>query len=127
MNTQTQPMTQEMFLGPFHHLIIENGFNMDDFMSNMARNTRPNSFVDQIAGLKPGESISKVRGVDPTMTVDRMPAEMPALREQVRNLCQPAMARARQVVKDANYTCEVGTMVMPAGSIFVVGVVTRTE
>lgn len=127
MNTENRPMTEESLLGTIQHLIIENGFNLDDFMNNMTRTTRPNSFVDQIAGLKPGESISRVRGVDPTMTVERMPDEMPALREQVRNLCQPALARARQVVKDAEYTCEVGTMVMPAGSIFIVGVITRTE
>lgn len=107
--------------------ITNHGFEPEDFMSNMTRTTRPNSFVDQIAGLKPGESVSRVRGVDPTMAVSRIPAEMPSLRDQVRNVCQPAVSRAMQVVKDAKYTVEVGSMVMPAGSIFIVGVITRTE
>ena len=95
---------------------------MDDTtMSNL----RPGSFTSLVAELNPGESVSKVRAVDPTMTIARMPDEMPSLRDQLRNICQPSIKRAKAVVKNATYTCEVGDMVMPSGSPFVVAVVTR--
>ncbi len=107
------------------HLITTNQLKI--VMSNNinARGPRPGSFNAQVQELNPGESVSKVRMVDVTMTVDRLPDEMPALRQQVRNSVAPAVARAKEIV-GGDYTVEVGDVVMPSGKLYVVAVVTRT-
>lgn len=95
-------------------------------MNEALSNLRPGSLTHQIAELNPGESISRIRSIDPTMTVARMPDEMPMIREQIRSVCQPAIRRAKEVVMGAKYTCEVGDVIMPGGTFYVVAVVTRT-
>jgi hypothetical protein len=91
----------------------------------MDQPARPNlSFDSQVAALQIGESVSKVRAVDPTTTVERLPDELPEIRNQVRNACAPAVARAKQG-SSAIYTVEVGDTVMPSGRLYVVAIVTR--
>lgn len=82
------------------------------------------SFPDQLRGLNPGESFSRVRAIDPTTPVSRLPDELPNLRQQVRNNCMPAIARATKTT-GYTYTCEVGDVIMPAGNFYVVAVITR--
>ena len=85
---------------------------------------RAKSFAAQVRELNPGESVSKVRAMDPTMPISRLPDEMPLLREQVRNACAPSVARAKETT-GGRYTTEVGDIVMPSGNFYVVAVVTR--
>jgi hypothetical protein len=90
-----------------------------------SRGPRAGSFNAAVIGLNPGECISKVREVDPTMTVARLPDEMPSIRSQLRNACAPSVARAKEIT-GGTYTCEVGDVVMPGGSMYVVAVIKRT-
>lgn len=90
------------------------------------RTSRPGTFNGSVAELRPGESVSKIREVDPTITVARLPDEMPAIRTQVRNACAPAVTRARETT-GGRYSVEVGDVIMPSGSMYVVAVVKRIE
>lgn len=89
------------------------------------RGPRSFSFNARVLDLAIGESCMKPRAVDPTTTVERLTAEMPVLREQVRNATTPAVTKARQHHKDSRYSIEVGDLLMPSGRLFVVAVVTR--
>lgn len=92
----------------------------------MNQEIKPNhSFDSQVAALQIGESVSKVRAVDPTTTVERLPDELPEIRNQVRNACAPAVRRAKEINDRAIYTVEVGDAVMPSGRLYVVAIVTR--
>jgi hypothetical protein len=82
------------------------------------------SFQAQVNELQPGESCSKVRAVDPTTPVSRLPDELPSLRQQVRNTITPAVRRATET-SGSKFTIEVGDVVMPAGRLYIVGIVTR--
>ena len=84
------------------------------------------SFNSQVALLNPGESCAKVRALDPTMTVARIPEEMPAIRQQVRNATMSAVSRARESTGN-QYGIQVGEAVMPDGSIYIVAIVTRKD
>lgn len=84
------------------------------------------SFNTQVIELNPGESVSKVRAVDPTIPISRLPDEMPAIRQQVRNACAPAVTRAKEATGGI-YTVEVGDCLMFSGGFYVVAVVTRKE
>ncbi len=94
-------------------------------MQTTTRAPRPGSFNSQVAELNPGECVSKVRPVEPTTSVQRLPQELPAMRTQVRNACAPAVSRAKATT-GGEYTVEVGDCIMPNGTMFVVAVVTRT-
>ena len=91
-----------------------------------ARGPRAGSFNAQVQELNPGESVSKVREVDPTMTVARLPFEMPEVRQQARNAVAPAVSRAKQIT-GGTYTVESGDVVMGNGSMYVVVVVKRVD
>lgn len=96
-------------------------------MTNVAnRGPRAGSFNAQVIELNPGESVSKVRALDPTTSVSRLVDELPSVRQQVRNACSPAVARAKEMTGNT-YSVEVGDCVMPNGTFFVVAVVTRTN
>lgn len=99
-----------------------------DDMTNTTKTRGPSagSFNSQVAELRPGESISKVRAVDPTITVARLPAEMPSIRTQARNAVAPAVTRAKELT-GAAYTVECGDVIMPGGSMYVVVVITRLD
>lgn len=84
------------------------------------------SFNAQVASLGPGESCAKVRPLDPTMTVARIPIDMPVIRQQVRNATMSAVARAREATGN-QYGIQVGEAVMPDGGIYVVAIVTRKD
>ncbi len=98
----------------------------ETIMATSTRNPRPNSFNAQVADLQTGESVSKIRAIDPTTPVQRLPEELPSVRQQVRNACAPAVTRAKEQT-GADYTVEVGDVVMPAGNFYVVAVVTRVS
>lgn len=98
---------------------------IEDMMNTKTRGPRAGSFNSQVAELNPGECVSKVRPVDPTTPVHRLPEELPTMRSQVRNACAPAVSRAKAST-GGEYTVEVGDCIMPNGTMFVVAVVTRT-
>lgn len=90
------------------------------------RGPRPGSFNALVQELNPGETVSKVREVDPTITVARLPDEMPEIRQQVRNSVAPAVARAKQIT-GGTYSVEVGDVIMPTGAMYAVAVVKRID
>lgn len=107
--------------------LVAAGLAAPDTDVDMTTNLRRSgSFNSQVLELSPGESVSKVRPLDPTITVQRLPAELPLIREQVRNSCAPAVKRAREQT-GSTYSVEVGDVVMPGGSLYVVAVVTRKD
>ena len=91
-----------------------------------ARGPRAGSFNAQVQELNPGESVSKVREVNPTMTVARLPVEMPEIRQQARNAVAPAVSRAKAIT-GGTYVVESGDVVTGAGSMYVVVVVKRVD
>jgi hypothetical protein len=76
--------------------------------------------------LGPGESACRTKPIDQTLTIARIPEEMPALRQQLRNAVTPAVTRAKEATGNA-YTIEVGDVQMPSGMLYAVAVVTRTN
>jgi hypothetical protein len=119
----------EQSLRTFAFELIDQIYAMTNAASNPAFNSRgprAGSFNAAVGGLSPGECISKVREVDPTMTVARLPDEMPAIRSQLRNACAPSVARAKEIT-GGTYTCEVGDVVMPGGSMYVIAVIKRID
>lgn len=90
------------------------------------RGPRAGSFNALVQELNPGESVSKVREVDPTMTVARLPIEMPEIRQQARNAVAPAVSRAKAIT-GGTYVVESGDVVTGAGSMYVVVVVKRID
>jgi len=89
------------------------------------RGPRSSSFNARVLDLAIGDSCAKMRSVDPTTTVERLTAELPMLREQVRNATTPAVTKAKQHHKDSKYSIEVGDLLLPSGRLFVVAVVSR--
>lgn len=126
MSTTERP-SKDMVLGTILHTIVEAGYEPGEFAAalGLPANTDPTSFASRVAALNPGESASQVREADPTMPVARMPEEMPALRDQLRNACAPAVKRAKERIKGSDYTTQVGYAIMPSGAFFVVAVVSR--
>jgi hypothetical protein len=90
------------------------------------RAPRAASFATQVLHLAPGESACRARPVDPGMTLVRLPEELPVMRQQLRNAVTPAVTRASKATGNT-YTIEVGDLQMPAGNVYVVAVVTRTN
>lgn len=95
-----------------------------DFMNTTIRGPVAGSIHDQIAKLNPGECFSRARPLDPTLTVDRFRDELPAIRQQVRNSIAAPLQRAKETT-GATYSVEVGDVVMPNGTMYVVAVVSR--
>jgi hypothetical protein len=89
------------------------------------RQPRMSSFNARVSELVVGECAAKMRTVDNTISVDRLPSELPMIREQVRNATTPAVTRAKQINKGATYSIEVGDFLSPSGRLFVIAVVTR--
>ncbi len=89
------------------------------------RGPRSSSFNARVLDLVVGDACAKMRAVGPTTTGERLTAELPVLREQVRNATTPAVTKARQHHKDSRYSIEVGDLLLPSGRLFVVAVVTR--
>lgn len=93
----------------------------------MANNPRKSSsFQAQVLDLEPGDSCSRVRAVDSTMPVSRLPEELPILRQQLRNGIAPAVKRAGEST-GRGYAVEVGETVMPGGTLYIVAVITCKE
>jgi len=86
---------------------------------------RMSSFNARVAEMVVGECAAKIRTVDNTCSVERLPAELPAIREQARNATTPAVTRAKQLNPGATYSIEVGDWLSPRGRLFVIAVVTR--
>ena len=84
------------------------------------------SFDVQVRELKPGDICSKVRPVIPSTPVADLAAEMPKMRRQLRSTCMTAVTRAKKLT-NAAYSVEVGDVVMPGGSMYVVAVVSRNS
>jgi hypothetical protein len=84
------------------------------------------SFQAQVNALAIGESISRVRAVDPKMRISQIAEELPALRQQLRNAVTPAVTRAKGAV-GGSYSIEVADMPTPSGNYYVVAVVTRND
>lgn len=95
----------------------------EDTMSTIRKSY---SFNQQVLELNPGESVAKVRAVDPTTPVSRLADEMPAIRDQVRNACAPAIKRAKEQT-GGTYTVETGDLSTSGGGYWVIGIVTRVE
>lgn len=95
-------------------------------MTTTTRGPRAGSFQAQITELDVGESASKVRALDPTSTLNVLILGLPAMRQQLRNAIAPSVARAKSAT-GGTYAIEVGDMIMPAGNIYIVAVVTRTS
>lgn len=96
-----------------------------DLMNTVNRGPVAGSIHDQIAKLNPGECFARARPLDPTLTVDRCREELPAIRQQVRNSIAAPLRRAKETT-GATYSVEVGDVVMPNGTMYVVAVVSRT-
>lgn len=86
---------------------------------------RMSSFNARVAELVIGECAAKIRTVDNTCSVERLSAELPMIREQVRNATTPAVTRAKQLNPGATYSIEVGDWLSPRGRLFVIAVITR--
>ena len=86
----------------------------------------PLSFDSQVAALKAGECVSKVRPIDPTETIEAIAQALPDLRVQMRNALAQPIARAKKRC-GGQYSINVGETVMPDGSMYLVGIVKRTE
>lgn len=84
------------------------------------------SFQAQVNALAIGESVSKVRAVDPKLRISQIADELPALRQQLRNAVTPAVTRAKAAV-GGSYSIEVADMPTPSGNYYVVAVVTRND
>lgn len=93
-------------------------------MLTLNQQKKTSSFQAQVLDLSAGESCAKVRAVDPTTTVARLPEELSVLRQNLRNTIAPAVKRATDSTGN-QYTVEVSDVVMPAGTLFIVGIVTR--
>lgn len=99
-----------------------NAYQITDLI--MANNPKKSSsFQAQVLDLSPGESCSKVRAVDPSTPVGRLPDELSTLRQNLRNTIAPAIKRATDLTGHA-YTAEVGETVMPGGTLYIVAIVT---
>ena len=95
-----------------------------DIMANTQ--TKSSSFFAQVLDLAPGDSCSRVRPVDPTTSVERLPEELPEIKQQLRNACTPAVTNAKEKT-GGTYSIEVGEVVMPKGRMYVLAVVTRNH
>lgn len=84
------------------------------------------SFQAQVNALLVGEQASKVRAVNPKLPISKIPEELPALRQQLRNAVTPAVTRAKAQF-GSSYSIEVGDMISPSGNYYVVAVVTRND
>lgn len=89
------------------------------------RPRRTASFNAQVRDLGVGESVCKMRPVDPTCSVERLSAELPLMREQVRNSTTPAVTAAKREIPGSRYSIEVSDLLTPSGRLFVCAVVTR--
>lgn len=83
------------------------------------------SFNNAVLELAPGDAVSRIREVDPTIPVSRLSAELPEIHDQARNSVAQAVARARQANPRARYSVEVGDMITAGKSFYVVTVVKR--
>ena len=92
----------------------------------VVRAPRPASFATQVLTLAPGESVCRTKAIDQTLTIARIPEELPAMRQQLRNAVTPAVTRAKEAT-GATYTIEVGDVQMPSGMYYAVAVITRTN
>lgn len=106
--------------------LLEQRLRGDEFETPKRRSGLSGSFNARVLDLAIGESCAKLRAVDPTCSVERLTAELPSMREQVRNSTTPAVRNAKERIKDSAYSIEVGDLLMPSGVLFVVAVVTRT-
>lgn len=84
------------------------------------------SFQAQVNALTIGESVAKVRPVNPKLQVSKIPEEMPALRQQLRNAVTPAVTRAKAAT-GGSFSIEVGDFISPSGKFYAVAVVTRND
>ena len=116
------PFIQKVRLA-LQHLVDTN--RIDPIMAE-SPSTRSSSFAAVVLDLAPGECASRIRKVDSTMSVERMAAELPELRQQMRNGVAPAIKRATEQT-GRSYSVEVGEMIAPKGTLYMVAVVTCNE
>ncbi len=117
------PFIQKVRLA-LQHLVDTN--QIEPIMTDTTPRTRSSSFAAVVLDLAPGESASRVRKVDGTMSVERLTDELPELRQQMRNAIAPAVKRASEQT-GRTYSVEVGEMIAPKGTLYLVAVVTRTD
>jgi hypothetical protein len=106
-------------------LITKGAYHRGGLVTTVVSQPRMSSFNARVAELVIGECAAKIRTVDNTCSVERLPAELPAIREQARNATTPAVTRAKQLNPGATYSIEVGDWLSPRGRLFVIAVVTR--
>lgn len=86
----------------------------------------PNSLTSLIASLRVGECASRVEALDSNMSVRDMALTVGEIKSTLRNNVAPSVRNARQRVAGSEFTVEVAELVTPAGSLYVVAIITRT-
>lgn len=84
------------------------------------------SFTSQVAGLSPGEFVSKAQKLGPEMTMAKFSNEGAAMKEQLRNSITPSVAQAKAKTEGV-YQIEVGTMITTGNTLYLVAIVTRVD
>lgn len=83
------------------------------------------SFNSIVCTLGVGECASKVRQIDSKTRIKELPEFIAEIRQQQRNAITTAVSAAKAKA-GGTYSIEVGDCIMPNGTMYVVGVVTRT-
>lgn len=85
---------------------------------------RTSSFAAAVADLEVGQCTSRVTRVDPALTVYQLTTVLREMKDALRNNISSTVAAAKRKT-DGAYSVELGDVVMPGGSMYVVAVVTR--
>lgn len=88
---------------------------------------KESSFSAQVADLQVGDTASRAVQIDGEHTLATFAESASLWRDQLRNTIAPAVKRAKARNADAEYTNEIGTMIMPGMSLYIVAVVTRVS
>jgi hypothetical protein len=91
-----------------------------------SKNQKTGSFAAAVLDLEPGQSASRVHRVNPDMTVGEFTEQLKDIKEMMRNNVTYAVTAAKRRTM-GTYCIEVGEVVMPGGTLYVVVVVSRTS
>lgn len=91
---------------------------------------RSSSFAAQVRDLNVGETASRVKPMPRSISLDKLMPQMPAYHTTMRNNCVSAVNSAKATVESdsldgADYKTEVCDFLSPAGTLFVLALVTR--
>lgn len=87
---------------------------------------RTSSFAAVVTDLEVGQHASRVVRVDPNMKVGELTEGLRVIKDTLRNAISSTVAAAKRRTS-GTYSIELGDVVMPGGSIFVVAVITRLD